>query len=148
MNIIKNILKDGMINQSPYLKIFEALKAEGLQNYEVHFISSYKAEFNGIFRNFTAENLDGYSPIKESNHFNSNGIKNAIIKHVTERTHYLEILQDIAANGATLFRVDIAKRIVIYLNSDKSASHIEYVPEYEESRENEAIIEIPYYINF
>lgn len=133
MNTIKNILKDAMMNQWPYPKTFEALKAEGLQNYEVRFIGSYKAEFNGTFGSFTEENLDGYNSIKESDHFNSNGIKNAVIKHVTEKTHYLEFLQDAAANGATHFRVDIAKRTVTYLNSDESASYIEYVPEIREN---------------
>lgn len=134
MDTIKNILKDAMMNQWPYPKTFEALKAEGLQNYEVRFADYYKAEFNSLDGSFTENSLDGYTPIKSNKHFNSDGIKNAVIKHAKEKTHYLDFLQDAAANGATSFRVDIEKRTVTYLNSDESASYIEYVPEYESNR--------------
>lgn len=131
MNIIKNILKEAALNKWPYPKTFEALKVNGLQNYEVHFADCYKAQFNSIAGSFSEESLDGYSPIKANNHFNSEGIKNAVIKHVTEQTHYLDFLQDAAENGATHYKVDMDKRTVTYLNADESASYIEYVPEHE-----------------
>lgn len=129
MNKIKSILRDSTINRWPYPKTFEALKAEGLQNYEVHFADYYKAQFNGTTTSFTEDALDGYTTIKSSEHFNSDGIKKAIIKHVIEKTSYLEFLQDAAANGATHYRVDIGERSVTYLNADESASYVEYVPE-------------------
>lgn len=130
MNNIKNILKDATVNQWPYPKTFGALKAEGLQNYEVHFADYYKAHFNSTLGSFTEDSLDNYTTIKANKHFNSEGIKNAVIKHVTERTHYLDFLKDAAENGATHYKVDMDKRTVTYFNVDESASYIEYVPEH------------------
>ena len=130
MNCIKNILKEATINQWPYPKTFALLKDNGLQRYQVSFGQGfYNAEFEGTFGRFTEASLNGYSPLKANEHFNSEGIKNAILKHVTKKTHYLDFLQDAAENGVTHYKVDMATRSVTYFNSNESASYTEYVPE-------------------
>ncbi len=131
MNKTKEILKEATINQWPYPKTFEALKAAGLEHYTVHFADYYKAEFKGKFDNFTEEHLDGYNSIKVSDNFSADGIKNALIKHVAQRTRYLDFLQDAAENGVTHYKVDIAKRTVTYFNLNESAHYVECVPQYE-----------------
>ncbi|MDF3047200.1 MAG: marR [Candidatus Midichloriaceae bacterium] len=132
MKAIVDIRNESKKDRWPYPKTFQVLKDNGLQNYEVHFADYYRAEFNGDFGSFTEEPLEGYSPIKANEHFNAEGIKNAVIKHAIERTPYLDFLQNAAANGATHYKVDMDKRTVTYFNADESVSHIEYVPNYEQ----------------
>lgn len=130
-NNIANIDKEAKINSWPFPKKFEALKAASLESYEVHFADYYKAQFNGTYTHFIKETLDGYSPIKASSNFNAEGIKNAIIRHIKEKTPYIDFLQDIAANGSTHYKVDMKERTVTYFNADESSCYREKVPQYE-----------------
>lgn len=131
IEIIKNILKEATINKWPYPKTFKLLKNNGLQSYEVYFADFYKARFTGVFGDFIENHLDGYKKIESNKNFNPEAIKNAIFKHITQQTPYLDFLNDIAAQGATHYNVDIKEQSVTYFNADKTHSYVEYVPEYQ-----------------
>lgn len=129
MHAITNILKEATINKWPYPKTFETLKANGLIRYEVRFSPYYKATFEmNTGETLVEHNLDGYVPVAVQASFNNHNIKKAIEKHITEQTHYVDFLHDIAANGATHYKVDIAQRTVTYFNDLEDQQHIEYVP--------------------
>ncbi|RTL05865.1 DUF1398 domain-containing protein [Candidatus Dependentiae bacterium] len=126
--IIKNILKEATINKYPYPKTFELLKSNGLLKYHIHFANYYKAVFELDSSTFVENTLEGYVPVKASELFNNAGIQNAIHKHIVEHTDYIDFLHDIAANGATHYKVDIAKRTVTYFNDAEDQHHTEHVP--------------------
>lgn len=131
IEIIKNILKEATINKWPYPKTFQLLNNNGLQSYEVYFADFYKARFTGVFGCFVEDCLDGYKKIQSNKNFNPEGIKSAIFNHITKQTSYLDFLNDIAAQGATHYKVNMKQRTVTYFNADETDSYIEYVPEYQ-----------------
>lgn len=90
MKIVKNILKESKDNKWPYPKTFEALKAAGLQSYKVEFINSYHTSYKGTFGTFEEDSIEGYKALKLSKEFSAEGVKNAIIKHMKEHTHFLD----------------------------------------------------------
>ena len=129
MQNIKNILKEATLNHWPYPKTFEALKAAGLQRYEVQFANKYRAVFFGTGGTFVEDTLEGYKSLKAGDKFSPEGLKDAVIKHATKRTHYLDFLIDAAENGASHYKVDMKKRTVTYFNPSETESYEETVPQ-------------------
>jgi DNA-binding MarR family transcriptional regulator len=130
MNEILNILNEAWDNKWPYPKTFQVLKEAGLRKYSVRFTDTYQSQFIGEFGEFKKDALEGYAPVKAASKFDAVGIKNAIINHVKESTHYHDFLRDVAAHGCTHYKVDMNDRSVKYYNHDESECHVEHVPEY------------------
>ncbi len=128
MNKLEQVLANSKLNKWPYPKTFEALIEAGVTSYRVNFKNEYESIFYGNFGTFQEPALPGFHPLKIAKAFSAQGVKESIIKHMQEKTSYMEFLADIASQGASHYVVDMSKRKITYLNPDESESHIENVP--------------------
>jgi uncharacterized protein YbcV (DUF1398 family) len=132
MQNLEQILINSKSNKWPFPKTFEALIEAGVTSYSVHFGAQFKSIYQGNFGTFQEETLSGYYPLTTARIFSAQGVKDSIIKHIQEKTSYVEFLADIAAFGASHYVVDMAKRRVTYFNADETQFHIENVPYWKE----------------
>jgi uncharacterized protein YbcV (DUF1398 family) len=128
MHTIKNILIHSKENKWPFPKTFNLLKEAGLQNYTVYFADTYKSIYEGTFGTFDDESLDSYTPLTTAQEFSKEDLKNALIHHIANNTHYLDFLKEAARCGVSHYRVDMDARTVTYYNPDESKSNVEVVP--------------------
>ena len=132
MKTIETIIQEAAVNQWPYPKTFEALKAAGVQMYEVFFTDQFRTVYHGTFGTWEKNSLEGYRPSKIGEQFSSEGIKSSIVKHGQEKTPYTQFLIDITACGVSHYRVYMDTREVIYFNPDETHSHTEPVPHWKD----------------
>lgn len=132
MQNLKNVLVESKTNEWPFPKTFAELIKVGVTSYHVHFGAQYQSTIHGSFGTLKEDFLAEYYPLTIAKDFSAQGVKNSIIKHIQEKTSYMDFLADIAACGTTHYVVDMAKRIVTYFNEDETQFHIENVPEWKE----------------
>lgn len=132
MKKLEQILENSKLNKWPYPKTFDALIDAGVTAYSVNFKDQFESIYYGNFGSFQEDTPSGYSPLKIAKIFSAQGVKNSIIKHIQEKTSYMEFLADIALQGVSHYLVDMSKRIITYYNPDETEFHIENVPVWNE----------------
>lgn len=125
---LEQLLATSKKERWPYPKTFEAMKALGMESYDVYFAQDYKTEYKGTFGEWTEGAPEGYHPIAVSSIFSAAGVKAAIMRHAEKKTDYIGFLEEIGQAGASHYRVDMATRAVTYYNPAETGSHVELVP--------------------
>ncbi len=128
MQNLKQLLLESKLNKWPYPKTFEALIKAGVSSYTVHFGEGFQSLFQGSFGTYEEPAPQEYYNIDIAKTFSAQGVKDSIIKHMTEKTSYIAFLRDIAGFGASHYVVDMSKRTITYYNPDETQFHIEVVP--------------------
>lgn len=131
MNIIESIQQKARDNNWPYPKTFEAYKTAGITSYTVRLGENFQSHYVGNGENFEHNELQNYKPLKVSNQFSSNGVKEAIMDHTHAKTNYNEFLEEIAKAGVSHYQVNMLTREIRYFNPDETLYHQEIVPKYE-----------------
>lgn len=129
---VEEILKQGKDGKRPFPQTFALLKQAGVSFYEVNFIDSYSAVYYGTFGVWNETPLAEYKPLKLSGSFNKEGIKQAIVDHITNKTHFVEFLADIARYDCSHYIVCMEQNVVRYYSSDDKEFQEEKVPEWKE----------------
>lgn len=123
---IQQICKLSKEEKWPYPKTFEALKAAGVQSYEVQ-LNPYTIVYKGESQQWK-EPTPAIESFKISSKFNKNGIVETLNIHRIKKTTYLEFLKGIAAAGVSHYIVDMNQRHVAYHGYHLNDCYVEGVP--------------------
>ena len=126
---IKEILQKSDAESWPYPKIFDSLKAAGVEYYETS-VSTHEIVYHGSGESWTQPPPEGFGTIEASPAFDAEGIKEAILKTRRKEINYTEFLRGIAAAGCTHYRVDMNTREIAYMGHDEQ--YVEKVPDFKE----------------
>lgn len=132
MHILESILYEAKNNKWSYPKTFELLKRAQVESYKVQFIGMYKAEYSGAFGVWNEGDPIGYVSPVLSKQFSRDGVKNALMNHMSKKTNFVQFLAEIAAAGVSYYKVDMHNRTVTYCNEDETEFHQENVPSWAE----------------
>jgi len=126
---INDILKQGKDGKIPFPKTFALLKQNGVLSYEVKFINSYSATYYTNYGLFYETPPNEYKSLQLSGKFTKEAIKNSIINHIQNKTHFVDFLADIAKCDCSHYVVLMDKNLVRYCSSDGKDYYEEPVPE-------------------
>ncbi len=122
---IKDILNRAAIEKWPYPQIFEALAVAGVEYYETHVAHSQTTYYGGD-ESWKEASLS-QSDLVVAPDFNVENIQKAIGRNQRKETTYFEFLQEIAAAGVFVYRVDMKLRSICYKGRE-GEKYIERVP--------------------
>lgn len=125
---LEQLLATSKKERWPYPKTFEAMKALGMESYEVYFAQDYKTVYKGSFGEWIEGAPEGYHPIAVASTFSAAAVKAAIVHHGQKKTDYIGFLEEIGRAGSSHYHVDMATRAVTYYNPTETGSHVESVP--------------------
>lgn len=126
---IEEIAEKSKIEKWPYPKIFNALKAAGVEYYETS-VSTHEIVYHGSGKSWTEPAPDGFGTLQVSPEFDGAGVKEAILRNQRKETDYTGFLQGIAAAGCTHYRVDMNTREIAYMGHGEQ--YVEKVPDFKE----------------
>lgn len=128
-NAIEEIAEKSKTEKWPYPKIFDSLKAAGVEYYETS-VSTHEIVYHGSGESWTEPAPEGFATLEVSPAFNGAGVRDAILKNQRKETSYTEFLQGIAAAGCTHYRVDMNTREIAYMGHGQQ--YVEKVPDFKE----------------
>ncbi|MCA9810120.1 MAG: DUF1398 family protein [Candidatus Dadabacteria bacterium] len=126
---IEEIAEKSKVEKWPYPKIFNALKAAGVEYYETS-VSTHEIVYHGSGESWTEPAPKGFGTLQVSPEFDGAGVKEAILRNQRKETDYTGFLQGIAAAGCTHYRVDMNAREIAYMGHGEQ--YVEKVPDFKE----------------
>lgn len=126
---IEEIAEKSKVEKWPYPKIFNALKAAGVEYYETS-VLTHEIVYHGSGESWTEPAPDGFGTLQVSPEFDGAGVKEAILRNQRKETDYTGFLQGIAAAGCTHYRVDMNTREIAYMGHGEQ--YVEKVPDFTE----------------
>lgn len=127
---LEAIIKTARIDQWPYPKTFEMLKRAGVASYTVHFTDEYNATYLGSFGTWKEATPSGYKRLQTAKQFSEEGVKASLSRHIENQTTYSQLLAELAENGVSHYKVEIAERTVTYFSDDEMQFHQQNVPQW------------------
>jgi len=124
---IEEIVEKSKAEKWPYPKMFNALKAAGVEYYETS-VSTHEIVYHGSGEAWTEPAPEGFGTLQVSPAFNGAGVKDAILQNQRKETDYTGFLHGIAAAGCTHYRVDMNTREIAYMGHGEA--YIEKVPDF------------------
>jgi len=128
-NAIEEIAEKSKAEKWPYPKIFDSLKAAGVEYYETS-VSTHEIVYHGSGQSWTEPAPEGFATLEVSSTFDGAGVRDAILKNQRKETDYTEFLQGIAAAGCTHYRVNMNTREIAYMGHGQQ--YVEKVPDFKE----------------
>ncbi len=128
-NAIEEIAEKSKAEKWPYPKIFDSLKAAGVEYYETS-VSTHEIVYHGSGQSWTEPAPEGFVTLEVSSTFDGAGVRDAILKNQRKETDYTEFLQGIAAAGCTHYRVNMNTREIAYMGHGQQ--YVEKVPDFKE----------------
>lgn len=128
MNTIEIIINKSHQGIISYPEAFEALKAAGVEKYGCELTQRYASVYEGTFGQWEQNDIKDYQPLKTSEVFCTQMIKEALGNRAQKKTSFVEFLQDIAHAGVSHYTVDMKTREVKYYNPSETQYHSEIVP--------------------
>ncbi len=126
---IEEIAEKSKVEKWPYPKIFNALKAAGVEYYETS-VSTHEIVYHGSGESWTEPAPDGFGTLQVSPEFDVAGVREAILRNQKKETDYTGFLQGIAAAGCTHYRVNMNTREIAYKGHGEQ--YVEKVPDFKE----------------
>lgn len=126
---IEEIAEKSKVEKWPYPKIFNALKAAGVEYYETS-VSTHEIVYHGSGESWTEPAPDGFGTLQVSPEFDVAGVREAILRNQRKETDYTGFLQGIAAAGCTHYRVNMNTREIAYKGHGEQ--YVEKVPDFKE----------------
>ncbi len=123
----KEILAQAAAEKWSYPKVFDALKAAGVQSYDVR-VAQHEIIYHSADGNFREGPPSDFKPSPAADQFNQEGVIAAIRRTQRKETTYPQFLQEIAAAGTHTYRVDMAERSVSY-HGAHGEKYVEKVPQ-------------------
>ena len=124
---IKKILAEAAAQKWPYPKVFDALKAAGVEYYET-VVPRHEITYHGAGGQLKEGAPDGFQPVQAADQFNQPGVRAAILRTQRRETDYPQFLREIAAAGVHTYRVDMKDRTVSYKGA-RGELYVETVPQ-------------------
>lgn len=109
-----------------YPQLFDALKAAGVERYEVD-VLKYEIKYVGGKTSIVHPAPADFEPLKRGA-FDPAAFKVALTRSQKQESTYPQFLAEIAAAGIVWYRVDMAPRVVTYHGQDKRNKIVEPVP--------------------
>ncbi len=109
-----------------YPQLFDALKAAGVERYEVD-VLKYEIKYVGGKTNIVHPAPEGFTSLS-AGAFNPAAFQLALTRSQKQEITYPEFLAEIAAAGIVWYRVDMGPRTVTYHGKDKRDKIVEPVP--------------------
>jgi uncharacterized protein YbcV (DUF1398 family) len=128
MNPIEAIVNRSHQGVVSYPEAFEALKTAGVERYSCELTHRYTSVYEGTFGKWEQNDIEDYQPLKTSEIFCAQMIKEAIMNRAHGKTSFVEFLQDIAQAGVSHYAVDMKTRELKYYNPSEAQYHSEIVP--------------------
>lgn len=123
---IQQIYKDAAEKKYSYPHLFDALKAAGVERYEVD-VLKYEIKYVGGKTSVLHPPPADFQPLTLGA-FDAAAFKIALTRAQKQETTYPQFLAEIAAAGIVWYRVDMATRVVSYYGKDKRNKIAEPVP--------------------
>lgn len=111
----------------PYPYLFNALKALGVERYEVD-VPTHETRFVGGGATLVQKAPDGWTPLVPAKAYDLDALKAALGRVQAGETTYGQFLAEIAAAGIGFYRVDMRPRTVTY-HGPKPYKLVEPVPD-------------------
>ncbi len=124
---IKEILAQAAAEKWSYPKTFDALKAAGVESYDVK-VAQHEIIYHSADGDLREGPPAGFKPTPANGTFNQDGVIAAIRRSQRKEITYPQFLQEIAAAGAHTYRVDMAERTVSYQGA-QGEKYVEKVPQ-------------------
>ena len=124
---IEKIQKRALDSKWPYPYLFNALKALGVERYEVD-VATCETRFVGSGITVRKGAPEGWTPLAVARDYSLDGVKAALRRSQAGEITYPEFLGEIAAAGVGFYRVDMRPRTVTY-HGPKPYKLVEPVPD-------------------
>lgn len=124
--VIQQIYKDAREKKWTYPQLFEALKAAGIDRYEVD-VLRFEIKYVGGKTSIVHPAPADFKPLTLGA-FDKAAFKIALTRSQKQESTYPQFLTEIAAAGIKWYRVDMAPRTVTYHGEDKRKKIVEPVP--------------------
>lgn len=123
---LQQVYKQSAENKWAYPQLFDALKAVGVERYEVD-VLKYEIKYVGEKTSITHPAPAGFKALTLGK-FDAVAFKAALTRSQKQESTYPQFLAEIAAAGIIWYRVDMKPRVVTYHGRDKRDKIVEPVP--------------------
>lgn len=123
---ILEIAQQSKLEKWPYPKIFDALKAAGVESYEVDVAHQFIV-YKGKNQEFS-EKSEKTAILPISNTFDVKAVQAAIRNNQMKKTTYDEFLKGIGEAGVVKYLVVMENRCIYYQGAHQEDEHVETIP--------------------